>query len=176
MRTLAIDPGTTKSAYVIYDTCLIDMIDIRECRNVRELGIYSNEDMLSIVQTVSADCLAIEMIASYGMAVGKTVFETCVWIGRIAQQFREVQKKPFHFIYRKDVKMHLCGTPRAKDSNIRQAILDLYPEAGGGKTPQIGTKSQPGPLYGISKDVWAALGVAITYSENKQKYEQLLGE
>lgn len=164
-KILAIDPGTSESAYVVYDTYLTTLTDQREKRNMRDFGIYSNEYMLSIVQTVSVDCLAIEMIASYGMAVGKTVFETCVWIGRMAQQFRTTQKKPFHFVYRTDVKMHLCNSTRAKDSNIRQAILDLYPETGGGKTPQVGTKAQPGPLYGVSKDVWSALAVAITFAE-----------
>ena len=60
--------------------------------------------------------------------------------------------------------MHLCNSVRAKDSNVRQALLDRFPATGGGKTPQIGTKSKPGPLYGFSKDMWAALGVALTFA------------
>lgn len=156
MRILAIDPGTTQSAYVLY-----------ESDEPKEFGIYPNEDMLSIVSTTYAECLVIEMIASYGMPVGKSVFETCVWIGRIVQQFAETYKKPFHFVYRREVKMHLCNSARAKDGNVRQAIIDKYEPTGGGATPQIGTKKSPGPLYGISKDLWAALGVAITYAETK---------
>jgi hypothetical protein len=101
------------------------------------------------------------MIACYGMPVGATVFETCVWIGR----FIEAWGDEFTKVYRKETKMHLCQTMRAKDSNIRQAIIDRYPATGGGKKPQIGTKAQPGPLYGVSKDVWAALAVAITFAE-----------
>lgn len=146
---LAIDPGTSESGYVLFDGT-----------RVRESGVLKNDDMLVRVRQWPAPRLAIEMIASYGMAVGREVFETCVWIGRFQQAWRD--PTTVELVYRKDVKLHLCGTPKAKDANIRQAILDLFPGAGGGKTPQIGTKAQPGPLYGVSTHAWPALGVAIT--------------
>jgi hypothetical protein len=94
------------------------------------------------------DFAAIEMIASYGLPVGREVFETCLWIGR----FMERLDKPTRLIYRKDVKLHLCNSPRAKDGNVRQALVDKY-----GKP---GTKKNPGKLYGISGHLWAALAVA----------------
>lgn len=153
---LAIDPGTTQSAFVAYENG--DIID---------KGILDNEELLEFLENKKApvnDCskLYIEMVASYGMAVGKSVFETCVWIGRFTHAFGNGRN--YEFIYRKDVKMHLCGQTKAKDANIRQAIMDRY---GSEKAIAIGTKKAPGPLYGISKDVWAALGVAIT-AENKR--------
>jgi hypothetical protein len=150
MKILAIDPGTTESGW-----CLMD--DLK----VLESGIAANASMLEIVrENTRADVLAIEMIASYGMPVGREVFETCVWIGR----FKQVWSDPdaVQLVYRKDVKIHLCGTTKAKDPNVRQALIDLYPASGGGKTPQIGTKGQPGPLFGVSSHVWPALGVGIT--------------
>jgi hypothetical protein len=104
------------------------------------------------------------MIASYGMAVGKEVFETCVWIGRFIENWRDPDAAKL--VYRKDVKMFLCGTTKAKDANIRQALIDSYPATGGGAIPQIGTKNAPGPLYGVSSHVWPALGVALT-AENQ---------
>lgn len=162
MRILAIDPGTTQSAWVVY-----------EDGEILDKGLEDNDDVLYRMRPIleiefEADKLYIEMIASYGMPVGQEVFETCVWIGRFIQSWGE----DWDFIYRKDVKMHLCGSNRAKDSNIRQAILDLYPRTGGGKTPQVGIKSQPGPLFGVSKDVWAALAVAITAAETNSKQEE----
>ena len=94
------------------------------------------------------------------MAVGREVFETCVWIGRFQQAWRD--PGAVELVYRKDVKLHLCGTNKAKDANVRQALLDMFPRTGGGATPQVGTKHQPGPLYGVSSHAWPALGVAIT--------------
>lgn len=149
MSILAIDPGTTQSGYCLY-----------HAGRVVESGVLPNDDLLLRMRAMRGPRLAIEMIASYGMAVGREVFETCVWIGRFQQAWHE--PAAVELVYRKDVKLHLCGTPRAKDANIRQALLDLFPATGGGKTPQVGTKAQPGPLYGVSSHAWPALGVAVT--------------
>lgn len=151
LGTLAIDPGPTESGWCI----LVGS-------QVMESGVMPNAEILDLVSGPPAmyAALAIEMIASYGMPVGREVFETCVWIGRFIQAWHEPES--VQLVYRKDVKMHLCGTTQAKDANIRRAILDLYPRSGGGATPQVGTKAQPGPLYGVSTHAWAAIGVALT--------------
>lgn len=144
---LALDPGTDQTGW-----CLL-LGD-----RVLGSGVAPNALILEKVLARGASTLAVEMIASYGMPVGREVFETCVWIGRFVQAWGGKAE----MVYRKDVKMHLCGTAKAKDGNVRQAILDLYPRTGGGATPQVGTKGQPGPLYGVSTHAWAALGVALT--------------
>lgn len=137
---LAIDPGTLESGWVIF----------RDGRVV-ESGVCKNELMIPVLRAWD-DALAIEMIASYGMPVGREVFETCVWIGRFVQAYRYT--KLAQLIYRKDVKMHLCGTSQAKDPHIRQALIDLI-------GPQ-GVKKAPGPTYGVKSHAWAALAVAVT--------------
>ena len=139
MKILALDPGTTQSAYVLFDG-----------RRVLDAAILPNTQLIEILAAgkIACDILACEMIASYGMAVGREVFETCVWIGR----FTQAHRGPHRLVYRKDVKLHLCNSPRAKDGNIRQALIDKY-----GIT---GTKKNPGPLFGISSHAWAALAVA----------------
>lgn len=153
MRILAIDPGTDESGW-----CLFGF------GTVIASGVRPNAEMLEYLELhhfrTNGYQLAIERVASYGMAVGREVFETCEWVGRFQQAWHAPES--VHLVYRKDVKMHLCGTTQAKDSNIRQAILDLFPRTGGGKTPQIGTKAKPGPLYGVTSHAWPALGVAIT--------------
>lgn len=155
----AIDPGTTESGWcALVDGELINS------------GVMPNAEMVECLQRkhmqLNGYQLAIEMIASYGMPVGREVFETCVWIGRFAQAWHEPDD--VRYVYRKDVKLHLCGTTKAKDPNVRQALIDLFPASGGGKTPQIGTKSQPGPLYGVSSHAWPALGVAITTQSQQE--------
>jgi hypothetical protein len=67
------------------------------------------------------------------------VFETCVWIGRFIEawaRFADVLSHGPRLVYRKDVKLRLCGTVKAKDPNVRQALLDLY----GGENKAIGGK------------------------------------
>jgi len=155
MIILAIDPGPTESAWLTYGHGMsFEKVD--------------NETLLMKIQLWSS-CytphhLAIEMVASYGMPVGAEVFETVFWTGRFVQAWGRDWSK----VFRKDVKMHLCQSMRAKDSNIRQAIIDRFPATGGGKTPQIGTKNCKGPLYGIKADIWSALAVAITFSERQE--------
>ena len=101
------------------------------------------------------------------MAVGKDVFETCVWIGRFIQA---IQPRKHTFVYRKDEKIYLCGSMKAKDSNIRQALIDRYAKFDF-KTGK-GVKKNPDTFYGVSKDAWQAIAVGVTCYENGQTKEQ----
>ncbi len=147
--TFAIDPGPEQSGWCVLAG-----------GRVIASGVLPNAEMLERVMTRKYRTMAIEMIASYGMAVGREVFETCVWIGRFMQAWHDPEA--VQLVYRKQVTMHLCGTTKANDSNVRRAILDLFPRTGGGSTPQIGTKKKPGPLYGVATHAWPAIGVALT--------------
>jgi len=82
------------------------------------------------------DKIIVEMVASYGMPVGESVFQTCVWIGRFVQLADELGKE-YGFIYRKEEKMNICHTMKAKDSNIRQALIDRFGEVGTKKNPRM---------------------------------------
>ncbi len=140
-RILAIDPGTFQSALVIWNGKVIEDHQL----------IPNNEVLAYVKKLENIDLFAIEMIASYGMAVGKTVFETCVMIGRLEQIGID---KGFNVmrIVRKEVKIHHCNSNRAKDSNIRAALIDQYGAPG--------VKAKKGLTYGISKDKWAAFALA----------------
>lgn len=153
MRIIAIDPGTTQSAWVLLD-------GEEDPPRVAAMGLERNGLVRAMLAASQAEHLAIEMVACYGMPVGATTFETCLWIGR----FIELWQRPYTKIYRKaDTCMRLCNSSRANDANIAQAIRDRYPATGGGAKPQVGTKKQPGPLYGVKKDIWQALGVGLAW-------------
>ncbi len=161
MRLLCIDPGTEASGVVVLHT------PTKEIPNA--WSKISNWCLLSLIHDYrkTTDHMAIEMIASYGMPVGATTFETCLWIGRFIQAYNgEIENHTL--VYRGQVKDVLCKNRKAKDGNIRQALLDKYPRTGGGKTPQVGIKSNPGPLYGISKHAWSALAVGFAWMELHQ--------
>lgn len=151
-RIIAIDPGNASSAW-----CVLD--------GDKPLAFAKepNSDVLIRVRREwspldEANLLAVEMIQSFGMPVGREVFETCLWIGRFVEAWERRQGK-YALVYRRDVKLHLCESARAKDSNVRAALLDRY---GPGREKAIGTKRAPGPLYGIAGDTWSALAVGLT--------------
>ena len=149
---LAVDPGTTESAWVY----LVRGIPLSH-------GKWPNADVLAKLKEspLGDELLAVEMIASYGMPVGAEVFETCVWIGRFVQAYDGPHVK----VFRREVKIHLCASPKANDATIRCAILDRF----GGKEAAIGRKANPGPLYGIRADEWAALAVGLTVWDREAK-------
>lgn len=150
---LAIDPGNTESGFAVVEH------DGDKITRVAHKGKIENEKLLRLIQrTPVAWDVAIEMVASYGMAVGAEVFDTCVWIGQFthAARGRKIER-----IYRKEEKLYLCGQLTAKDSNIAQALVDRF--APGQPNKGKGTKKKPGFFYGFSKDMWAAMAVATTY-------------
>lgn len=163
---LAIDPGNKQSGYVVVEH------DGNEIVKVLDKGKINNEDIFPLFQSYKNYELAIEMIASYGMPVGKEIFDTCVWSGRFYETaLCSGNMQNFQWIYRKDEKMILCGSMKAKDSNIIQALVDRY--APGQPNHGKGTKKAPGFFYGFAKDTWQAMAVATSYFEKYIKEVRL---
>ena len=150
---VAIDPGTRASGLAILDPCTL---------NVRTDAEMRNEVLLEHLRGFRwdhGDRLVLEMIEHYGkdIRVGKETFETCVWIGRFMSGSGALARR----LTRRAVKLHLCGSMRAKDPDVRQAILDRF----GGKEKAVGKKRHPGALYGVRSHAWAALALALTYKD-----------
>jgi hypothetical protein len=145
-RILAIDPGQSVSAFAMLSG-----------GDIIAHGLRRNSDVLSLVKQESFDVLVLEMIASYGLKVGKSVFETCVFIGELKATV-ESRGLPVRLVFRKDVKKHICGTCLSKDSDVRRKMLERYGDPG--------SKSQPGATFGITQDVWQALALATTVHDD----------
>jgi hypothetical protein len=158
---LGLDPGTTESAIVALESDGV-------------VGMHDklpNDGLLVRLRSycdAGIDLLAIEDIASMGMAVGREIFQTVKWIGRF-QEAWERRGGTVRLIYRREVKLFLCESSKANDSNIRAAIIDRY----GGQAHAIGVKKSPGPLHGIKADRWSALACALC-AEGKPAPSQLI--
>ncbi len=214
MTILAIDPGNEKSAWCV----LQDGVPVAFAKEDNECVLPRLMNHKSWNGHWPQEC-CIEMVQCLGMAVGAEVFDTAWWTGRFTQAWISASDSQPRRIYRTDVKMHLCHTMRAKDSNIRQALIDRFGgnskaiggkkcltckgrksvgrlfcpvcelrsqknndcrHCNGGKDKSVyctqpcdecsetGWENPPGPLHGISADVWAALAVGITFLETHE--------
>lgn len=161
MTVIAIDPGNTESAYV----------RIGDDYRPMQFGKVPNDELRfwlsEATAKIPARCAtwAIEMVASYGMAVGADVFETCVWTGRFAEII-DRSGGAARLVVRSEVKMNLCHNTRAKDSNITQALIDRF--GAGASNKGKGTKANPGWFYGFAGDVWQAYALAVTVADQQQ--------
>lgn len=140
MGILAIDPGSGQSGFVLL-----------EGNKIKTSGVVCNSEMVKQIHILKPTQLAVEMVASYGMPVGQDIFNTCVWIGRFMENFSGETE----LIFRKQVLKHLgIKDSTGADSKIRQAMIKKFGEQG--------TKSKPGPTFGISSHAWSALAIATT--------------
>jgi len=159
VRILAIDPGTTQSGWVIV------RVENDAIVEIKHKGITPNDEMYNVISELDPfdDQIWCEMIASQGMAVGQETFETCVWIGRL-MQWSLMRGTSFRRATRNQIKLHICGTARAKDPNITQALKDRFGVPG--------TKKEPGFTNGITSHMWQALSVAayaVDYNAGRVK-------
>lgn len=159
---LAIDPGNTQSAFVVYD-------GVRPV----QFGKWDNNSLLRAIQYDNWACgmsgYAIETLKPRGMPTSFEEMQTQLWAGRFYQVCWDMLggekfglDDPIQ-VFRIEVKKFHCGRVTANDSNIRQALIDRF----GGKAAAIGKKATPGPLYGVSNDVWSALAIAVYAWETK---------
>lgn len=153
---LAIDPGNIESAFVLMS---------KDYKPIKFGKIPNNELKNSIIDMYAEhhfEDVAIEMIASYGMAVGASVFDTCVWIGRFEETAIRCSGVNVKKVFRKEVKLNLCQSPKAKDGNVIQALKDRFGDKG--------TKANPGFFYGFKADCWQAFAVGATWLDGQDDF------
>ena len=153
MKIIAIDPGTTESAYVSWNG-----------RVILDMDILDNDIILELVKNykILRDfTLIVEQVRCYGMVVGSSTLDTVFWSGRFCEAFNG----HFYLMPRMDVKMHLCHDSRAKDKNIRQALIDRF-------EPHLKPRQRPKTvLKGVGTHLWAAMALAVTWWDLNNKKE-----
>lgn len=145
---LGVDPGPEYSGLVLWDR-----------RRCRPIGHLRNVDAAQVIAKSEAATVAIEDMVSYGRPVGRSVLETCYWIGYLAaiaeQSGRQVQR-----VSRRVVKQWLGLPLSAGDRAVWERLVTIYP---------VGTPGRPGPLYDLrpraaSAHCRSAAAVAIVAS------------
>ena len=159
---LAIDPGNEQSTWVI-----IDEETYKPLLFAKEANREVYEKVWRFANDGEKPKLVIEMVSHYGtgMPAGESVFDTCVWIGKFISQWEGVSEEEETVIKRQTIKAHLCGSTRAKDSNVIQALVDRF--AKGQPNYGKGTKANPGWFYGFSADIWQAYALGVTYLDTR---------
>jgi len=160
-HVIAIDPGPLTSALVVMDGP----------RSIVEAMIVDNASAREFVafHRHERPVYAIEYTPPYTLTMGggrayvpRQVVDTAIEIGRLWECAAD---GPVSLVSRLDVKKHLLGRATGGDPDVRAALLDCW---GCRSTREAkGTAKAPGPLAAITKDLWAALGVGVTFWETR---------
>jgi hypothetical protein len=159
---LAIDPGPTESGYCAWNGARVVACGTDVCNEVLR------RETLPAVLRMQRELegrginLAIEKVACFGAPVGALVFETVFFSGRLSEWWEGTTGRAAIRLTFGDVTLHHCLTRRAKESQVRQALIDRFGAPG--------TKAAPGLLYRVHGHAWSALGLAVAVFD---QYETL---
>lgn len=167
MIILAIDPGNEFSGVVIWDDVQQIILFKHKLNNLELINKIKD-----LSQDIKIGLCAIEMISSYGLAVGQTTLDTCVWIGIFKQALEnELYLPKVRLIFRKTIKMHHCQNIRIKDGELNMALRNKYGEDNTVKTPNPiyynEIQQYNGSYPYMNGDIFAAFALALYISEPK---------
>lgn len=177
MKIMAIDPGTTESAYVILD----DQYQIFSADKV------GNDVILSIIADAPGlDAVIIEDIeprysstdrSAAGAVMGQSTIETIKAFGRFGWQ-ASLRGLMVGSIFRRDERSCLIPTkrnglpplpetaPKHADGQIRASLIRRF--ARHDKERGRGTKANPDTFYGFHGDMWQAMAVGVTWLDQEK--------
>lgn len=159
---LGIDPGPTASGLVVYELYGTG----RPGRVLRSYKQATMEQVRMELGTLAAAKLwhdtQVEVVLECTQAgpPSTQVVKTTEVVGRIMEGC-DGRLLTWHAYYRREVLQALnCARKGNKDSLVRLACIELH---GGDRAAAIGTKKNPGPLYGVASHAWQALGVVCAH-------------
>lgn len=177
MKIMAIDPGTTESAYVILD----NQYQILSADKV------GNDVILSIIADAPGlDAVIIEDIeprysssdrSAAGAVMGQSTIETIKAFGRFSWQ-AALRGLMVGSIFRRDERSCLVPTkrnglpplpetaPKHADGQIRASLIRRF--ARHDQERGRGTKANPDTFYGFCGDMWQAMAVGVTWLDREK--------
>ena len=174
IKVLAIDPGTTQSAYALLD----------DAYTLLSTDKVDNDTLLDIIErTPGVDAVIIEDMepryprkgeagTAAGVIVGESTYKTLRWMGRFEQVARERQRLVYT-VYRRDEIAALVrkkelseNAPKHADGQIRAALIARF--ARHDKVNGRGTKANPDIFYGVAGDMWQAIAVGVTWLDRQK--------
>ncbi|MBI3205003.1 MAG: hypothetical protein HYZ29_25930 [Myxococcales bacterium] len=154
---LGIDPGPTQ--------CGLVMLYLGRITDVTICSVAEALDAISCGYDRGEFCVAIERVQSCGQA-GASLLSTSEVVGRLQQRALDSGHETI-LLYRRAILAALDITGRGnRDAIVRQRLIEMF---GGSKEMAVGTRKDPGPLYGVHGHAWQALAVAVTAQMVRQQ-------
>jgi hypothetical protein len=154
---LGIDPGNELTAYCLCESGTMKPIKFDKISNQSLI-----DELLPSLENETIAVIAIEHMQGYGMGVGREVFETCYYIGRLLERIeRTMPNVTIQPIYRTEEKVAICGHLKgSNDMLVRHNLIDKFAQHDF-KTGK-GVKKNPDFFYGFKSDCWSAFAIAYT--------------
>jgi Holliday junction resolvasome RuvABC endonuclease subunit len=130
---LGIDPGPAESAFAL----------VTEDQQVLHAEKVGNDSLIERIREAPPAHVAIESIQSYGMAVGREVFDTCFFIGELIRACKDAGI-PFTLYPRPEYTRRICGAGKVNDSVIRQALELRFGGYGENVSSEVIPDGEPG--------------------------------
>lgn len=167
---LGIDPGPITSGVVLYDPVRgISLVAVAKMPTDEMLTMLRSEwitvDPLNGWRLNNVT-LAVERVVSYGKRIGAETIQTIEVVGRLLEMW---EGRTAYAISRPDVLDALTGNRSCKEGPAWDRLCELH---GGDKASAVGTKKNPGPLYGVGSHARSALAVAVVAAMRAKLEEQ----
>ena len=146
---LAVDPGPTRSAFVVFEDGALD-----------SFGLTDTDRVVALVREISpGECdVVIETIEPWGGSAGPAAIETMRIVGRLEEA---AHRAPSVTLLRRSAvikALGITGLPKGKaQAAVRLELIDRW---GGGNPAK-----RSHPLHGIRDDLWSALALAVVRHE-----------
>jgi Holliday junction resolvasome RuvABC endonuclease subunit len=145
LNIIGIDPGSAETAYCI----------VRDDLTISCADKLPNGEFIYFLRRCGVSAVAVEGIQSYGMAVGREVFDTCYMVGRILQTSEDLNL-PVSIYNRPEYSKSICGVGKVTDAVLRSSLMARF---GGDK------KGEALHLLKGNSDKRSAFAIAVYHAD-----------